>query len=183
MKCTDALTLIESPEFDAGLSMYSSTRAFFRAMAAEETVMDLQRQIHESGGLREEVLDRIYDLAALEIDPLYENPKDKSLAALLWVIRGTSPELVNVAAHYAIRAPKCWYTKKLAQHILASPLPTDSENHTYGFEAKCLRYENHLATDSTLNIMPVGLKLKLIPASFGDSAQSRTSEYTIGAIS
>ena len=183
MNCTEVFTLIESPEFDARLSMYSSTRAFFRAMAEEQIVMDLQRQIHESGELQEEVLDRIYDLAALEIDPLYENPKDKSLAALLWVIRGTSPDLIKVAAHYAIRAPKCWYARKLAQNILASPLPTDSENHKYGFEAKGLRYENHLATASTLNIMPVSLKLKLIQVSIADSDQSKTKEYTIGAMS
>ena len=183
MKWNEALAQIESPEFDANLSMFSSTKAFFRAMAADPVVLDLLVQIHESGELREEVLDRIYDLAGLEIDSRYENPNDKPLTVLLWIIRDADPDIVKVAAHYTVRAPQCWYAWKLARSIMAPPPPVESGNYRFEFDAKCLRFGNSPATASTFNIMPVDSKLRLISLSVAKSAHSETNGYTLRAAS
>ena len=182
MKCTEALTLIESPEFDARLSMYSSAKAFFRAMAADSVVVNLHRPIHESGELREEVLDRIYDLSALEIDPRYENPNDKSLAALLWLTYYTSSEFAKLAAHYTASAPNCWYANKLARSILFPPR-VESENGWINIGPKDWNISNTSATVSSFNMIDTGVKFRFLSSAVPGTVMSENHKFTVGELS
>ncbi len=121
MSWQQALSEIESTEFDVKLNVVSSMGAFFRAAAKESVVIDLYQSMRESGDAGEEVLGRIYDLSQLAVDPRYENPKDTPLAILLWLTYFTEPAYGQIAANYVDRAPQCWYAKKLARRILTPP--------------------------------------------------------------
>lgn len=127
MNWESALTEIESHEFDANLSVVSGVRAFYRAAANEPACVDLYSNMLASGEAREEVLGHILDLSQLEVDRRFENPKDTSLAILLWLTNFAAPELVEIAADLVDRAPNCWYAKKLAHRILVHS-PTETDN-------------------------------------------------------
>ena len=107
----ESLEYLESEDFDFQVNVVSSDKQFFRAVAHNPVVLDLHQRLSKSGELREEVLDRIYDLATSEIDLRYENPNDTQLAVLLWLTYYTAPEAVKVAAHYTSKAPQCWYVR------------------------------------------------------------------------
>jgi len=119
------LSEIASLEFDVGLNVVSSLRAFLRGAANEKSVRTLYSALVTSGEAREEVLGRISDLSRLEVDRRYENPHDTALAVLLWLTVMASPDFGTIAADLADRAPQCWYAKKLARIVLA-PNPIES---------------------------------------------------------
>ena len=84
-------------------------------------MLELYRNMINSGEVREEALGRIHDLSSLEIDRRFENPHDTSLAILLWLTHFSAPDYVGIAADLVDRAPQCWYAKKLARRILVPP--------------------------------------------------------------
>lgn len=172
MNWQDFLTEIESPHFAARLNVVSSAKAFFREIARDPVVLDMYRQVSESGELHESTLDRIYDLAAQEIDRRYENPNDTPLAVLLWLTCRTAPDFSQVAAHYTTRAPQCWYARNLAQRIIALPT-AEGTNSWEGVKDQV----------STVSMMPVGAKVKLMPAAVAGPARSKIGEYTFGEVS
>ena len=128
MNWHEAISQIESPEFDANLNVVSSMDAFFRAADSEPAVREAYRHLLGSGQLREEVLDRIYDLAVMDIDTQYENPNDTALAVLLWLSYFAFPDDAGIAIDYVSRAPQCWYAAKLAR-CLVTPLQTKGDNY------------------------------------------------------
>ena len=121
MNWQEALSHIESPEFDAELNMLSGTSAFFRAVRDDPVVKETLRLMLDSGEIQEEALGRIWDLASLETDPHYENPHDTPLAVLLWLTRYTNRHFALVGAHYVEQAPRCWYAHKIARQISNPP--------------------------------------------------------------
>lgn len=121
----EALAEIEGPYLNYALNVVSSYRHFFKAVAQEPAARKLYSAMLALGEAREEVLGRLQDLAALEIDRRYEHPKDTALAVLLWLIYFSSPEYQLMAADIVDRAPQCWYAKKLARAIL-TPSPIAS---------------------------------------------------------
>lgn len=172
MNWPDALAEVESPQFAARINVVSGTKAFFRAVSKDPVVVELYQQSRDSGELREEVLGRIQDLAAEDIDRRYENPNDTPLAVLLWLTCRAAPESAQVAAQYTARAPQCWYARNLAQRIIALPT-AESTNSWEGGEGKV----------STVSILPVDVKVKVMPAAVTGPAQSKIGEYTFGVVS
>ena len=131
MNWQDALEQIESPGLDAELNLASGTSAFFRRVGKQNLIQETLRLMEGSGEAREAALDRICDLAMAETNPNYQNPHDTPLAVLLWLTYFTDEDCAHIAANYVDRAPRCWYAKRLAQHIV-NPTPTestDSWNH------------------------------------------------------
>ena len=128
MNWQEALEEIQSVEFDVDLNVVSSANAFFRAVAREPAVLEAYRQMRELGELREDLLGRIYDLAAQEIDLRYENPNDTPLAVFLWLTYFGAPDFAPMAAGMVGRAPQCWYAWKLVRRIL-SPPPAATGNY------------------------------------------------------
>ena len=167
MKWQDALAHVESIEFDAEVNMVSSARAFFHAVAAEPVMRDLYRQARESAEVREEILGRIYDLSAREIDLKYENPNDTPLAALLWLTCYAAPDFLPTAARITAQAPQCWYARKLARSIIAAPPPVESKNTRFWFEANGSRRANNPTAVSTFYAAPADSKLRFVPGSGG----------------
>lgn len=171
MNWQDALAEVESPQFAARINVVSGERAFFQAIAQNPVVRDMYRHSRDSGELREEVLGRIQDLAAADIDRRYENPNDTPLAVLLWLTCRTAPDFVQVAAQYTARAPQCWYARNLAQRIIALPT-AEGTNSWEGGEGKV----------ATVSMLPVDAKVKVMPAAATGPAQSKIGEYTFGAV-
>ena len=165
MNWQDALAHVESIEFDAEVNMVSSARAFFHAVAAEPVMQDLYRQARDSAEVREEILGRIYDLSAREIDLKYENPNDTPLAALLWLTCYAAPDFLPTAARITAQAPQCWYARKLARSIIAAPPPVNSKNTRFWFEAKGSRRANNPTAVSTFYAAPADSKLRFVPGS------------------
>lgn len=127
MSWHESLATVDNDNFAIELGRTAGTSAFFRAAKKTPAVSELVQVMRTSGEATEAVLDRLDALAALEIDPRYENPNDAALAALLWSVGASHPEMVLAAAEVVYRARQCWYSKKLAGMIL-SPAPTDSGN-------------------------------------------------------
>ena len=123
MKWQEAISEIESPQFNASLNATIGTNAFFKAICKDGTVQSAFSQLRKSGDLQEEVLGRLYELSELDIDREYANPNDTVLAVLLWLscFAFSDHSLVQIAARYVDRAPQCWYAKKLAARILNPP--------------------------------------------------------------
>jgi hypothetical protein len=128
MNIAEALTTIESTEFDVNLNVVSSTSAFFKAAAKQPAVIEINRYLQESGEAPEDILGRIYDLARLTVDHRYSNPKDTPLAVLLWLTSANKPEYAALAAQYVDLAANCWYAKKLAHNVL-EPAPLHSGSY------------------------------------------------------
>ena len=128
MNWQEALEEIQSVEFDVNLNVVSGTNAFFRAVAREPIVLGIYQEMRESGELREEILGRVYDLAAQEIDLRYENPNDTPLAVYLWLTYFGAPDFAAMTAVRVDQAPQCWYARKLSRRILEPP-PSATGNH------------------------------------------------------
>lgn len=182
MKWQDAMAYIESLEFDAHLNVVSSSRHFFRAVARDNVVLEIYRQLQESGELREEVLGRISDLARQEIDLNYENPNDTALATYLWLTCYTSPEYVDLASYYTACAPNCWYARKLAHRILAPP-PSKDGNSVKAFGDSFKTHHSGTSTTRTFNSFHYGQWLAPLPPAFIRATRSDSSEYTVEALS
>ena len=167
MNLQEAFGEIESPHFAANLSVVSDARNFFHGVAGDPVMRDLYRQARESAEVREEILGRIYDLSAREIDLKYENPNDTPLAALLWLTCYAAPDFLPTAARITAQAPQCWYARKLARSIIAAPPPVESKNTRFWFEAKGSRRANNPTAVSTFYAAPVDSKLRFVPGSGG----------------
>lgn len=161
MNWQEALAEIESAEFDAQVNVVSNLRGFLRAAARESAVTELCRYLSASGEAREETLGHIYDLSSSEIDARYENPNDTALAVLLWLIYyAVSQQFANSAAHYVLRAPNCWYARKLANTIL---IPHTAESVDVRVENSHPSYSltNSSAPVSTMHMMDFGTKYRI----------------------
>ena len=184
MNWEEALSEIESYEFNARLNVVSSMPAFFRAAAQEPAVLELYGRMPESGDVREEALGRIHDLSRLEVDRRYENPNDTPLAILLWLTWFAAPDYAGIAADLVDRAPQCWYAKKLARRILIPP-SVASGNSWVGERPPFGDSGYVFAGDITLTLNPVTpevkhfhhQKLNATALTAGDAGEAQT-RYT-----
>ena len=159
MNWNDAVSEIESPDFDAKLNVISGMDAFFRGVAKEPVVLEAYRCLQDSGQAREDALNRLCDLSALEIDVRYENPNDTVLAVLLWLFSFTYPDDVGLAVDYVSRAPQCWYAAKFAKQ-LAMLTQVEGKNEYVGVETYNDKWISKwdIAKDlktGTVNVRPV----------------------------
>ena len=122
MDWRNAINEIESLEVDVRLNVVSSFSRFLKAARREPAVLALHQKMQESGEVSEEVLGRIYELSTEETDPLYENPRDTSLAILLWLLFLKQMTHAKIAAHRVAGTPNCHYARKVVALILA-PIP------------------------------------------------------------
>lgn len=185
MNWEEALSEIESYEFNARLNVVSSMPAFFRAAAQEPAVLELYGRMPESGDVREEALGRIHDLSRLEVDRRYENPNDTPLAILLWLTWFAAPDFAGIAADIVDRAPQCWYAKKLARRILVPP-SVASGNSWAGERPTSHESEYGIAGDITLTLNLVSPEVRhfhyekpnAVAPTTGDTGETGTRDAT-----
>ena len=109
---------IAKPEFDYRLNVVSGASALFRAASQEPSVKTLYRAMITSGEARERAFNRLAEYANLDIDLRFANPNDTAMAIILWLAFFADAQHAQVAAAIVDRAPKGWYSKKLARWIL-----------------------------------------------------------------
>ncbi len=179
MTWQEALEEIQTHEFDVNLNVVSSYGAFFKAASRQPAVQEMARQLAECSNRREETLGLIYDISNLAIDPRYENPKDTSLAILLWLTSFADPEYSRLAAFYVDQAPQCWYAKKLARSIL-TPAAVKSSNASFRDSPKGNSTFSS-ATDSIIAMASGNPKHGISRWKGNTSADSGTYMQTVGA--
>ncbi len=108
---------IESHEFSARVNVASSDTVFARALAAERAVQDLLRASQGNDEHAKEILARIWKLSSLVVDSKFEHPFDSALAAYLWVLSWTHPQLASVAASAVLEAANCWWARRVAERL------------------------------------------------------------------
>ena len=163
MNWQEAISQIESSQLDASLNVVSGTNAFFKAADKEPAVREARRRLLQSGELHEDILNRIYELADLDVDPQYANPNDTALAVLLWLSYFTFPDYAHIAAGYVRRAPQCWYAKKLANRIL-NPPPSEGDNESAASIAYADRLHwglSHESSSESVTHILMGLKFRV----------------------
>ena len=186
MDWEESLARIESPELDAELNVVSGTAAFFRAVGNEPAVQQSLRYMSLSGERQEEILNRIADLAMVDIDPRYENPNDTPLAVLLWLTCFASPKFAHIGARYVEKAPQCWYASKLARQITAQPSTESSESWvpfqwgTRGMES--LQFGNGSVSGPQMSAVSSAPKVLILPAlaSANETFRSTRSTNSLG---
>lgn len=107
---------IEHPRLSAQVNVASGYHQFIRALAELPEVRQLQAHSRTmDDGLA--IFLRIVALVVGPTDPAYENPHDVALAAYLWVLHVTLPQLAEVAAQLVASCSGCWWSRKLAADL------------------------------------------------------------------
>lgn len=120
MNWEQALSEIESLEFDVRLNVASSLPLFLKAARQEPAVIGLYHELVQNVEVRYTIFRRLSDLSNSSVDPKYENPKDTALAVLLCLLELTSPKFAQIAARFVTNANNCWYAKKVSSEVLSS---------------------------------------------------------------
>jgi len=122
-------TRIESPSFAAELNLASSMSLADRVLEVSEATRALREMYAHEDSFFEDVLERIEQLAQVDIDPRYENPYDAALCAYLWTMDKLNPELGLVAAELVAHSRQTWWARQFATRILAreSEMTRDSQ--------------------------------------------------------
>jgi hypothetical protein len=134
MTLNDLLEQIESVHFAAQMNIFSGFRSFRRALVDHEYVNALMDYLRQHPHEIERVFQRFLDLLEKNDRPEFLHPYDPALACYLWVLGETSPRLVSLAVEQALRTPRLWWARKLAQHILEKAQKTGSQTIALGLK-------------------------------------------------
>ncbi len=118
---------IESEEFTAMLNVASTSKAYLTGLNEQPAFKELTQLLRDSFADVNEVVRRIRALATVEIDPHYENPYDSALAAYVWALAVTRPNIARVAAVAAVSARQTWWGREVATQVLDT-IPTSLVN-------------------------------------------------------
>jgi hypothetical protein len=109
---------IESPEFDAHVNVASTQRVFLAALKTSPAYRDLLQYLQRNPEASQEIFLRVRDLVALQFDPRYANPNDAAIAAYLWALAQTQPELGRMTAEVVLNARQTWWARTVALVVL-----------------------------------------------------------------
>ena len=139
MNWQQALTEIESVEFDVQLNVVSSFDLFIDAAQDEPAVTTLYQAMQTSEEVSEAVLDRVCALSRQEIDVQYANTNDAALTVYMWLLCQADTGHATAAAFRAVRAPNCHYAWKMSQSVLLqalTPVPTEDSPTGHNSDAR-----------------------------------------------
>jgi hypothetical protein len=121
------LDQIESHTFSAEVNVAGGYSAFRSILASNGTVLELVSFL-SNRSLAERCLRRIGSLASLTVDLRFENPFDAALAAYLHALSAKHPDLSRIGASVVQACPRCWWGRRVANHLLAPG--QDTTRHT-----------------------------------------------------
>jgi hypothetical protein len=119
MENRDLFVTIESPQFAAEMNVASGYKQFSRALITTPQVRTLLAQSQSLADLTE-LLTRMETILLQPIERGYESAYDVALAAYLWVLRKTVPDLAFAIAQPLQDAPGFWWARKMAAEILSA---------------------------------------------------------------
>ena len=126
MNWQQAITEIESIDFDVQLNVVSSFSLFLNAARGETAVIVLYQAMQESEEASETVLERICELSGRQIDIRYANTNDTALTVYLWLLSLCRKAHATIGALRIVDAPNCFYAWKAARSVLLpslAPMP------------------------------------------------------------
>jgi hypothetical protein len=132
MTLSDLLEQIESVHFAAQMNIFSGFRSFRRALADHEYVDALMDHLKRHPHDNERVFQRFLDLLDKNERPEFLHPYDPALACYLWVLGETNPRLAYSAVEHALRTPRLWWARRLAQYIVEKAQKTVSQTIALG---------------------------------------------------
>lgn len=109
---------IESTSFFVRVNVANRIETVIEAIYSEPVALELISAVVASREDRIEVLNRIGDLAHLEVDRRYSNPWDAALATYVWALGLSDSELGFIAARLADQVINGWWAKRVARRFL-----------------------------------------------------------------
>jgi hypothetical protein len=108
---------IERLQFAVSVGLANSFRVFLRSISSDKVVKELLASA-ASRKVAAEILQKILSLSSLGVDFRYLNRYDIPLAAYLWVLSRTHPELAIAGAEAIARLPRTWWAQQVARYVL-----------------------------------------------------------------
>lgn len=117
MAFVDTTNEIEHLKFAAHVGTANSFRIFLRNISEEKAIKDLLA-LTKSRDVGLKILDRIVSLSKLKTDFKYMNRFDIPLAAYLWVLSRTFPDLALAGAEVCVKLPRIWWAERVTDYVL-----------------------------------------------------------------
>jgi hypothetical protein len=122
MNLNDYFDAVEGSAFDANINILSGFSTMLRALANDEILQGLVSELRESPAHKQLVFQRLLELLPQNPNPDYAHPHDVAVAAYLYVLNQADVELGHRAAEEILSTPKLWWARRLARHILETPV-------------------------------------------------------------
>ena len=119
MNLQEIFDQIESLQFEVKLGVLSGFSSFYAALQTDELVNALIGEAGNSFENKEILYRRFLDVLRTNDQPEYAHPHDAALAAYLLALKSVEPGLGLAAAIQAKTTAQLWWTRKLAEQILA----------------------------------------------------------------
>jgi hypothetical protein len=117
MTTAEAMQKIEGARFSAITNLASDFKTFLRILADQPEVKSLaEAGAHED--VSRQVFERILELAGAPVDGEYEHPADTALAAYRWLLSSEDSHLSASAAEKVLGCKQCWWSSRMAEHVL-----------------------------------------------------------------
>lgn len=126
---SDQCHLVESPTTSAELNVVSGFRHFLQVLDDVPTSRDLRDSV-ESAADEVLILERLIALLKQPHDGGLEHPHDVAMAIYLWVLSQKGCKSLEPIIEALTNRTDCWWSRKLAQSLLAPPLQSPPTENT-----------------------------------------------------
>jgi hypothetical protein len=113
---------VESLQYSLGLTVLSGFSTVLSALRHDEPTQSLIAVISQSPENKQEVFERMMQVLMRNDQPQYMHPHDPALTGYLYAIHQIDPELGQLAARRFMFTPNLFWARRLAQHILETPV-------------------------------------------------------------
>lgn len=121
MPLLDNQKAVETLEFAARVTVHSGLTPLLETLSSQPEVVALVTEAKTANG-RRSVLARLATISEFAVDAGYANPADIAMTAYLLALAATDRTQAQAGAAAALRAPNCWWSRRLATHVLKDEL-------------------------------------------------------------
>jgi hypothetical protein len=182
MTLDEALNAVESLEFSAIVNVASTFKTFIRLLASQPATQEL-RELMKDAAVARQIVKRILVLCKTPCENGLEHPTDAALAAYLWLLSTTYPELATFSAAAVLQCDGCWWARQLAK-ITGTPRAFRTQApyviDTWGATGAIVRYVP-VVPDQVVQAAPIMLWYHMPPTNdfeiLAPSPNNRLSEF------
>jgi hypothetical protein len=113
---------VESLHYSLGLTVLSGFSTVLSTLQRDETTQNLIAIISQSPENKQEVFERMMQVLMRNDQPQYMHLHDPALTGYLYALNQADAELGRLAARRFMFTPNLFWARRLAQHILESPI-------------------------------------------------------------
>ncbi len=122
MKLDDRFKEIESINFAIRITILSGFKILLLTLERDETLKEFIGEIEGSSEKQDRVLNRLLELLPANDHPGYMHPYDPALVAYLYTLDRVNASLAHQAAEQLAQNPELFWARRLANHILQTPV-------------------------------------------------------------